>query len=193
MLSADLTTGRDVLEGVLGCPTCAARYPIRAGVADFRDASEATPPSASQPPATEEVVRLAALLGLTEPGGVVVLVGMCAEMASDLLDLVDGVQVVALNGPPSVASGGGISPVRAGPVLPLARGRVRAFALDEMNVLPSTLDQAAAALVSGGRLLAPARAPVPDGVRELARDARQWVATRENSAGPVLQLSRVRR
>jgi hypothetical protein len=47
-----------------------------------------------------------------------------------------------------------------------------------------------AALRPGARLIAPAAAPVPDGARELARDARHWVAERVAPAGPVVPLRR---
>ncbi len=195
VLAADRTTGRDVVEGVLGCPTCQTRYPIRGGVADFRDDPQSpfSSPSSSPPPVTDEVVRLAALLGLADPGGIIVLAGTWAGMAHDLLDLVDGVQVIVLDAPAATASGGGISPVRTGTVLPLGGAKVRGFAVDESGGRASLVDQAASALVSGGRLLAPAHTRLPDGMRELARDDRHWVAAREKSAGPVLQLERVRR
>jgi hypothetical protein len=39
-----------------------------------------------------------------------------------------------------------------------------------------------------GRVLAPAGVPMPDGVRELARDDRLWVGERDAPASPLVPL-----
>jgi hypothetical protein len=44
-----------------------------------------------------------------------------------------------------------------------------------------------------GRVVAPAEVPLPDGVRELARDGRHWVGERQAVPAPALvQLGRQR-
>jgi hypothetical protein len=53
---------------------------------------------------------------------------------------------------------------------------------------PALLRSAAQVLSAGGRLVAPADAIVPDGIRMLARDDEQWVGERE--AVPVLSAIR---
>src|SRR5688500_6474339 len=58
-------SGRHVVDGTLGCHGCGARYAIRGGIADFGEpASE--PPPVVEPPSSEDVIRLAAYLDLTE-------------------------------------------------------------------------------------------------------------------------------
>ena len=74
VLAADTIDGRHVVTGVLGCPVCEAEYPIREGVAYFVDSVPA--PAA---PRRDDVMRTAAMLGLTEPGGVIALAGRWAS------------------------------------------------------------------------------------------------------------------
>ncbi|MDE3054540.1 MAG: hypothetical protein KGJ70_11690, partial [Gemmatimonadota bacterium] len=55
------------------------------------------------------------------------------------------------------------------------------------------LGRAVETLRPGGRLVAPARLPVPAGVTELARDEAVWVAERDAGAGGLVPLARGRR
>src|SRR5687768_8190638 len=97
--SFDELVDRHVIRGTLGCPVCGAEYPVRGGVADFRagdaggerraaaqggDGSEPSSPDtpgSAGPPDEAGAMRLAALLGLAEPGGVVILMGQWAAFA----------------------------------------------------------------------------------------------------------------
>jgi len=76
-----------------------------------------------------------------------------------------------------VAMQPGLSGVRCDAELPLATGAARSIALDTSD--PQRVRSAARATKIGGRVVAPASAQVPDGVRELARDERVWVGARE--------------
>ncbi|MGH7648269.1 MAG: hypothetical protein ACREND_09140, partial [Gemmatimonadaceae bacterium] len=51
--SADRLEDRDIITGELGCPVCGARYPIVAGVADFRDDAARDPAPAPAPPGAD--------------------------------------------------------------------------------------------------------------------------------------------
>jgi hypothetical protein len=181
---ADELDARHIVRGELGCPVCATRYPVRAGVVDFTaGASRAREHTAEQGMA----LRAAALLGLTEPGGLVVLAGAWSACADELLGMIDGVQLLALDFAAGTESGGALSLALIADVLPLAAGCARGIALDLEHSTGSLLAGAAAALAPGGRLIAPASAPVPPMLRELARDARHWVAARsaESVSAPV--------
>ena len=68
VLAASRMVARHVLEGTLGCPVCAAEFPIHEGVVDFRRAP-AVPPVAGEPADAEQAVRLAAFLGLGDAQG----------------------------------------------------------------------------------------------------------------------------
>ncbi|HET7585416.1 MAG TPA: hypothetical protein VFK13_10930 [Gemmatimonadaceae bacterium] len=196
---ADESTGRDIRRGVLGCPVCDAHYPIRDGVADFtrvdadeertseaaRDAS-GTPsrePERTRNAMEEEVLRAAALLDLSTPGGVVVLAGEWGALAAPLAHVADRVSVMAVNAARDTEGRAepGVSFARAAE-LPLMAGSARAAMLDAEHATGEWLRSAVDALRPGGRLVAPAGVPLPAGVHELAHDARQWVAERD--AGP---------
>jgi hypothetical protein len=184
---------RDIVRGVLGCPVCHAEYPIDRGIADFRDSAAAAHPrrSTRAAAATEgEPLRLAALLDLASPGGFVVLTGSWATCAVALGEQAERVHVLVLDPGREVRSGGDISVAITGGHLPLQPATARGIALDESHASPGLLAAAADALRAHGRLIAPASALVPPGVRELARDARHWVAERETSPGPLLSLGR---
>ncbi len=172
-------------RGMLACPVCDARYRIDQGGIVFspraRDRCWAAP--AAKAPTPESVLRAAALLGLTEPGGIIVLGGANAGVAAPLHDQID-VACVLYNPPGHVTGWHNVTPVYAD-ALPLAPGVIRGVLLD------ATTGPTAAGLVralqSGARLVAPTETPVPPGVRELARDEESWVAEREapTDATPV--------
>jgi hypothetical protein len=173
--------GRDIRRGLLGCPSCSARYPIRDGVVDFQTRDGTTPIPDSTPLGDptgdpELATRVAALFDLTSPGGFVVLAGDWAHAAPALLSLVEGVEVVVLNTTVALASGNGISLARTDGSIPIRPGAARAIALDNRHA--GHVEGAARALRQFGRLVAPVAAAVPPGLEELARDGREWVATK---------------
>ena len=194
MARADELVARHIVRGELGCPVCGARYPVRDGVADFtadaRESSEARIVDARLASSTDDglALRAAALLALTEPGGIVVLAGEWSAAANEILELTENVQLLALDYVPGMRSGGALSLARIGDVLPLAAGAARGIALDAAHATPSLLAGAARALAPGGRLIAPASARLPDSLPELARDTRHWVAAApaaSNVSAPV--------
>ncbi|MEP7067455.1 MAG: hypothetical protein ABI889_15580 [Gemmatimonadota bacterium] len=192
---ADELAERHVVEGALGCPVCKARYPVHQGMVDFtvdvaRGASASIPGGAASAAGHREALalRAAALLGLTEPGGIVVLAGEWSACADELLEMVDGVQLLALDPVPELRSRGALSLARIPNVLPLAAASMRGIALDAAHATPSLLAGAARALIPNGRLIAPVSTLVPDSLRELARDDEQWVAAApppSNVSAPV--------
>ncbi|MGH7662962.1 MAG: hypothetical protein ACRENI_01495 [Gemmatimonadaceae bacterium] len=222
--------GRDVVEGSLGCPICAARYPISGGAVYFdSEVAAATAPSAdadSAPaaeltagdapnaaPREEDVLRIAALLALADPGGIVVLGGAWGTLSQPLAALAD-VLVLLLNPTAAILEAPPTSAVISPRVVPLAAGSCRGVVLGggpadafgsgagEQRVEQSLVESAVTVLRrpnhhgaegSGGRLIAPPCATVPAGVVELARDERCWVGERVAVHDPVVSLGRARR
>jgi hypothetical protein len=187
---ADELVARHIVQGELGCPICEARYAVRDGVANFRGAERAFPSETSSTApqdASAAALRAAALLGLTEPGGLVVLAGEWSACADALLGLAEGVQLLALDPAPTLRSGGALSLALIPDALPLAAAATRGIALDAAHATPSLLAGASRALAPGGRLIAPASARVPESLQELARDDEQWVAAapRSSVSAPV--------
>ena len=191
--SFDELVDRHVMRGTLGCPVCAAEYPVRGGLVDFRtgegEAPDATDSAGSDVPDEAEAMRLAALLGLAEPGGIVMLMGRWAASAPALEAMVAGTQFLLVN--PLSPAFPFASVVRSGEVLPVASGAIRAAAFDVAGISGMSTREAARVLRAGGRLLAPISELVPDVVAELARDDTQWVGERKaDASGPVLHLTR---
>jgi uncharacterized protein YbaR (Trm112 family) len=174
VLAADRTDGRDVMDGTLGCPICHAEYPIVAGVARFGEA----PPTRPSPADENESLRMTALLDLSDARGYAILYGGTGSHAPGIRELAD-VQLLLVDPPAGVEMGNGLSGLttNAAGVLPLAAASARAIALDD-GATPAMLHAALAFLAPGGRLLAPVRLLLPDGVSELARDDRHWLAER---------------
>lgn len=188
--------GRHVVDGTLGCPICYRHYPIRAGAAWFTvEASADDAPSltiAQEARDDDEVVRAAALLGLTEPGGIVIVGGSWTAYAAAIAAH-GAAHAVTLN---VAARDGGAQEVSALVVedgLPFGTGSVRAIALGEDMASPRLLASAARTLRSRGRLVAPAGSDVPDGVTMLARDDAVWVGERTVIASPPVPIRSARR
>lgn len=115
ILLADRIVERRVLDGLLGCANCREKYAIAGGYGELaaglpprdgasadREVAGSTVASAgaasSQTPAAdpdEPAMRLAALLGVTDGPGFVLLVGAPAVHAAALADMVPGLEVVA--------------------------------------------------------------------------------------------------
>jgi uncharacterized protein YbaR (Trm112 family) len=181
--AADATAERHIVHGSLGCPVCHAEFPVRDGVVHFDGEcviADAPLPHLDDGERAAEAMRLAALLDLSSAGGTVLLGGAWQGSAEAVLALAD-VRVLLLDPPRVPQLREEISAVRGAP-MPVAAAAVRGAALDERTADPERVAAAARALKPGGRLVAPVAAPLPDGVTELARDGRHWVA--EKAAGP---------
>lgn len=188
--------GRHIIEGTLGCPICRREYPIADGVAWF----------SSQPPVTDDerltrvvpvndgdtVMRAAALLGLSDPGGIVALGGSWVQYADAIAELGPG-HVVVLNARAADTGPQEVSSLVVDNRLPFARGSLRAAALGRDIISGSLLASAVEAVRSKGRLVAPAQTPSPDGVAVLARDETDWVAERTVVASTPVTLRSARR
>jgi hypothetical protein len=169
------TVDRHIIEGALGCPVCHAEYRVLNSVVEFGGEAR-KPVGVKDALSPGKAVRLGALLGLDERGGLYVLDFAAAQFIAQLTALAPEAQFIALSGDHEVA-GAGIVIRGAGSALPLAKGIARGVALDDAT--PGRLNSAARVLAAGGRLVAPADAIVPYGIRVLARDDEQWVGERE--------------
>ncbi len=200
--------GPRLREADLACPACGDAFVVRDAVAWFhappRDATAMAAahaaPSASDAWAEEQGAdRLAALLGVAEGPWPVVLVGARAAQGAALAARVSPPQwwinprPAALGNAPHPHWLAGV--LHTGARWPLAPRQAAAVALDAAHAAPVPLAQAVRLLRPGGRLVAPAWAPLPEGVRELARDAVEWVAEAAgvhpaHDASPLVTLRR---
>ncbi|MBI4538774.1 MAG: Trm112 family protein [Gemmatimonadetes bacterium] len=133
ILLARRVESRRVLEGELGCPNCRLRYPVVEGFADLRvPFGGPSPPEEAplEPGTPDDALGLAALLGVAEGPGYIVLVGPQARFAPALTATIAGIEVVAvearLRAWPETP---GVTRIAAAPGLPLHSGALRAIAL----------------------------------------------------------------
>ena len=180
VLASRRIDGRDVMEGVLGCPVCSAEFPIVDGVVRF--AVESRSGVLSHPSTEDEALRLAALLDLTTPRGYAIITGSLGSAAPYLRALTD-VQLLLVNPPSGIGMESGVSGVTIDAnwtALPLAPSSARAIALDDATTSVQ-LVVGLRIVRPSGRVLAPLTLTLPDDVAELARDGRQWLAERRAS------------
>jgi hypothetical protein len=170
------TVERRIIDGTLGCPACGAEYEIREGAAWF-GGNEAVPTPADSRFSPDGPVRLAAMLGLDERGGLYVLDALWSFHVRALSTMCPEARFVLI----SVAEVEGAHAVLrgTGDAIPLAAGCARGVALDRAT--PALVDAAVRALAAGGRLVAPQNADVPAAIALLARDDDWWVGAREPS------------
>ena len=180
ILLADRIEERRVLEGKLGCANCREMYPIRGGEADLRtsvapaEEGSSSVEARSDAEREEGAVRIAALLGLAEVKGTVLVAGPGADLAPAVAALVADVEVVAYRAAP--AGGGetpGVSRLAGGAALPFRSRSLRGVAF--------TGGADAARLAEGVRVLAP-------GARIVVENADGDVAARLIQAGAAVML-----
>jgi len=159
---------RRVAEGQLGCANCRQRYPVRAGEADLRFPPDAPPlfRDSSVAAADEETaLRLAALLGVAEGPGWLVLAGAAAGFAAAVARHVPDVEVVAVRAAPGGRAEPGVNPVVAGTRLPLRDRSARGIALGGQAV-GAWLEDALRVRLPGARIvLEPAPRAAADALR----------------------------
>ena len=182
-------SGSSLLVAELACPVCGAEFRIVNGIAHFADSTPVASPALPSEPYTRDMaLRLAALLGVAESQLPVGLVGRYTAASGALASLVSAPQLLINSGP--VIPGPGVSCIVVADRLPLGVESLAAIAVDAAHATATFLDSATRALRLGGRLVAPADAPVPAGMRELARDATEWVAETTTRASGLVELRR---
>jgi uncharacterized protein YbaR (Trm112 family) len=182
--TASRTVDRHIVEGTLGCPACGAEYRVHRGAVEFGGETR-EPAIIENESLNERTLRLGALLGLDDRGGLYVVDFAGARLIPWLAELSPLSRFIAIAGDDAI-EGAGIVIRGRSEVLPLARACARGIAVDDPA--PALLRSAVDALAPGGRLVAPAAAAVPAGIVLLARDDEQWVGERE--AVPVLSVIR---
>ena len=209
---------RRVVEGRLGCPLCEIEVPIRRGTMrfDLSDAVRRAIPADGIAPADgvapsagpdgeavpEAALRLAALLGVTERAGMVVLLGpRLAALAPAVARLGDRLEVLVWlpdSGDPSAPAALAVKDLAAGvdPLLgaapdgwPVRPGALHGIAL----VAPAALEPSEIARCArpGARLVVETPTPADldalaaSGFAEVASDPTVWVGERSRDLPPL--------
>lgn len=184
VLSVEAWVGTRVAEGLLGCPVCHARYPIQRGTAYFtsRPVTVRHEAVADLP----DAARLAAQLGLMEPGGVILLAGWYSAVHDALASLVD-VTCLLIDAPESLAPNA--ANLMVADRLPLVDGVLRGAAVEGQGA--RLIADVERCVRPSGRIVAPVSTPRPSITRIVAEDDREWVG--EVMTQPAIQLQKARR
>ena len=176
---------RQVVEGLLGCPTCHSEYPIHEGVAWFGTPPELENQESEPESGPDQAMRVGAFLNVTE-GATIALVGAWAACATDLAELV-ALRVFAINPTVPITESDRVATVRADNVLPFRGVSLRGIAIDESGWSDAQIEAAARTLATAGRMLAPVSSRIPSGIEEIARDDSWWIGEKR---GPLVALHR---
>ena len=171
ILLSDRMDDRRVVYGTLGCPNCRDGFPVRDGFGDLRGPPRgALPPGrAGEPrePDAEAVLRMAALLGVAEGPGTLLLIGGVASLAGALARRVPGVEVVAVVGDrarwPEAPR---VSRMAARPGIPFFSRTLRGVGVDG-GLGPSWVAEAARVTARLARVVV---VDAPDGVEALLEE-----------------------
>jgi uncharacterized protein YbaR (Trm112 family) len=179
VLLPDAVVQRSVQSGELGCPICHRTLSVKDGILDIGDGP---PPATGE--STLDGASVAALTGLGGPGGYLVLVGPVAGRWREVEDVLNGVSVVAVNGPASLADARGLSVIRSAR-LPLKAASMRGVVLSgEYGGDATWVREGARVLLPGLRVVGEGPEPDPAVVDVIASAGGWWVGTRRpGSAG----------
>lgn len=171
ILLAHQVRERRVFDGDLGCSNCRGTYTVRSGFADLRLPPAPplpAPASTTGPVESEEPLRLAALMGITEGPGTLLVTGPSARHAPGIAALVEGVEVVGLDlGLAGIEESDGFSRMAAGPGIPFFQGTFQGIVLSG-KVGGGEVEEAARVLASGRRMVVLECSPeASEKVREL--------------------------
>lgn len=155
VLFADELRDRRVIQGVLGCSNCRERYPVEGGFGDLRPSPRPPfpdgEPDLSDDP--EGAMKVAALLGVREGPGLLLLTGDSVRHAERLAAMVEGIEVVAAH--PALRArpeAGGVSRLALGERFAFLSGSVRGAVL-QGGEASAFLGEAMRILSPGARLV----------------------------------------
>jgi uncharacterized protein YbaR (Trm112 family) len=162
--------GRMIVRGVVGCPVCKREYPIADGVVRFGETAEAAAAAeAAEPDA------IWALLGLTSPGGLVVLVGSAVRLAGELARRMGGVHFVGMNAAEGIAMSPALTLLRHPDRIPLRHAVARGVVLGPEAAAAPWIGEGARVLLNGQRLVAVAETIAAPALDQLAAGQGLWV------------------
>lgn len=171
VLLPEKVEGRSVRTGLLGCPVCGRTFALSEGIPDFGGAPVS--PSSDTALGGDAIT---ALVGLSGPGGYLVLVGAPARAWREVEQLNPGVGLVAVNPATGVHDEPGVTVLRS-ERLPLKSHSMRGVVLGRPFAdAEPWLDDAVRAVLPGLRVVGEGRTPPGDRLELLATAGGVWVA-----------------
>jgi len=181
VVAPDEMVGRMIVRGVVGCPVCQREYPIREGVVDFGEAPAAG--GAGRAAAAAGAIDpdiVWAVLGLTNPGGFVVLVGSASALAPLLGKRLGGVHFVGLNPTTDVEISPGLSLLRHPGCIPLRQSMARGVVLGAEAAREPWISEGRRVLLNGLRLVALTDQLTQSALVPLATGKGMWVGEKRD-------------
>ena len=178
VVAPGVMAGRMIMRGIVGCPVCQREYPIRQGVVHFGE-TVATPATAATAEAADPDV-IWTLLGLTSPGGFVVLGGSAARLVRGLAERMGGVHFVGVNPPPDVEVSPVLTLLAHPDRIPLRRSMARGVVLGADACREPWISEGARVLLTGLRLVAVAEAVSAPGLDQVAVGRGLWVGQKRH-------------
>jgi hypothetical protein len=176
VLLPDELRERSVRVGRLGCPVCGRTYTLTQGVLDLGGGEISLPETTLL---TAEA--LTALVGLSGPGGYLVLVGRPAADWPEVARRNRGVGLVAVNPPSDVVDEPGISVLRSA-AIPLKSRSMRGVVLGSpFGGDPHWVREAARVVLPGLRVAGEGPVPDPGALELMASAGGAWVGTPRRS------------
>lgn len=170
VVAPEQMAGRMIVRGVVGCPICKREYPITEGVVRFGAGGAG---GAGAGAADAEAVW--ALLGLTSPGGFVVLVGSATRLAAPLVERMGGVHFVGVNPPAEVEATEALSLLAHPDRIPLRHAMARGVVLGAESVGEPWVSEGTRVLLPGLRLVALTDRIASPELEQLAAGNGLWV------------------
>lgn len=172
VLLPDQMDGREVVTGHLGCPVCGWSTGIRDREADFGGGRPAEGDTRLTPAAVE------AFLGLSGPGGYLVVAGSATALIPALVDVLPAVRIVAVNPAGAAPPGYPASVLRSGR-LPLKSASMRGVVLGaDLAGDPLWVGEANRVTLPGLRVVGEGVPPAEPGLTVMASGGGVWVASR---------------
>jgi uncharacterized protein YbaR (Trm112 family) len=172
VLLPDEIRERSVRAGRLGCPVCGRTYAVTDGVLDLGGPGKSLPRETLLTPDA-----LTALVGLSGPGGYLVLVGRPASGWRQVAELNPGVGLIAVNPDAEVVDEPGISVLRSD-VLPLRSRSMRGAVLGSpFGEDARWIAEAVRVVLPGLRVAGEGKAPNGTQVELMAAAGGAWVGS----------------
>ena len=172
VLLPDRVEDRSVRAGQLGCPVCGRTFVLEDGVLDVGGAPEVS--EATFEPGPD---ALTALVGLSGPGGYLVVTGGPGQDWRELAERNHGVGIVLVNPPANVRDEPGVSVLRGGR-LPIKSRTMRGVILGQgYGDDPGWIAEAVRVVLPGLRVVGQGADPGPAQIDLLASAGGVWVGS----------------
>jgi uncharacterized protein YbaR (Trm112 family) len=182
VVAPDEMVGRMILRGIIGCPICKREYAIADGVVRFGgtavrryggEGGRGDKGGTASTALTASTVW--PLLGLTNPGGFVVLIGSATRLAAPLAEQMGGVHFVGINAPEDVEMSHGLTLLTHPSRVPLRESIARGVVVGGESAREPWLSEGTRVLLKGLRLVAAAERVSVQGLEQLAAGNGLWV------------------